>query len=91
MTLGIRQLFRYYEMGIRFRTGSRVTKTTKTTKNFPLSIENVRAMFQVGDLKERVILSMASDLGLRLGNSLNLSMTATLDTIDRRQENPVPI
>jgi len=72
MTLGIRQLFRYYEMGIRFRAGSKVTKTIKTTKNFPLTIEHIRAMFQVADLRERIILGMATDLGLRIGDFLEL-------------------
>ena len=67
-TLGIRQLFRFYEMGIRFRTGSKVSKTVKTTKNFPLTIEHVRAMFQVADLRERLVLSMATDLGLRISD-----------------------
>ncbi len=72
LTLGIRQLFRYYEMGIRFRAGSKVSKTVKTTKNFPLNIEHVRAMFKVGDLRERVILSMTTDLGLRIGDFIAL-------------------
>jgi len=67
-TLGIRQLFRFYEMPIRFRAGSKVSKTVKTTKNFPLTIEQVRAMFQVGDLRERLVLSVATDLGLRISD-----------------------
>jgi integrase len=67
-TLGIRQLFRFYEMSIRFRAGSKVSKTVKTNKNFPLTIEHIRAMFQVGDLRERVILSAATDLGLRISD-----------------------
>ena len=67
-TLGIRQLFRYYEMPIRFRTGSKVGKTVKTTRNFPLTIEYVRRMYDVADLRERVILSTATDLGLRIGD-----------------------
>jgi integrase len=71
-TLGIRQLFRYYEMPIRFRNGSKIAKTVKTTKNFPLTIEHVRKMFEVADLRERVILSMATDLGLRIGDFINL-------------------
>src|SRR5665647_2541418 len=65
-TLGIRQLFRYYEMPLRFRNGSKIAKTVKTTKNFPLTIEYVRKMFEVADLRERVILSTATDLGLRI-------------------------
>ena len=86
LTLGIRQLFRYYEMGIRFRAGSRVTKTTKTTKNFPLTIEHIRAMFQVADLRERMILSMATDLGLRIGDFLELKKS---DLPSLSQEPPI--
>jgi integrase len=86
LTLGIRQLFRYYEMGIRFRAGSKVSKTVKTTRSFPLTIEHIRAMFQVADLRERVILSMATDLGLRIGDFLELKKTS-LPSLD--QEAPV--
>jgi integrase/cob(I)alamin adenosyltransferase len=86
LTLGIRQLFRYYEMGIRFRVGSKVSKTVKTTRSFPLTIEHVRVMFQVADLRERVILSMATDLGLRIGDFLELKKT---DLPSLNQEAPV--
>ena len=86
LTLGIRQLFRYYEMGIKFRTGSKVAKTVKTTKSFPLTIDHVRAMFQVADLRERVILSMATDLGLRISDFLELKKT---DLPQLNQEPPV--
>jgi integrase len=58
-TLGIRQLFRYYEMPIKFRTGSKVSKTVKTTRNFPLTIEHIRRMYDVADLRERIILSIS--------------------------------
>jgi integrase len=75
LTLGIRQLFRFYEMGIRFRAGSKVAKTVKTTKNFPLTIEHVRTIFRVADLRERIILSMATDLGLRVGDFINIKKT----------------
>ena len=72
ITLGIRQLFRFYEMGIRFRAGSKIAKTVKSNKNFPLTIEHVRRMFDVADLRERIILSMATDLGLRIGNFVEI-------------------
>jgi site-specific recombinase XerD len=85
-TLGIRQLFRFYEMGIRFRTGSKVSKTVKTTKNFPLTIEHVRAMFQVADLRERLILSMATDIGLRISDFITLKKT---DLPSLNQEPPI--
>jgi len=65
MTLGIRQLFRYYQMPVTIRSGSKVSQTVKTTKNFPLAIEHVRKMFQVANLKERMILALAVDTGLQ--------------------------
>jgi integrase len=72
LTIGIRQLFRYYQMPVKMRAGSRVTKTVKTSKNFPLRIEHVRKMFDVADLRERVILSMATDLGLRISDFIKI-------------------
>ena len=71
-TLGIRQLFRFYEMPTRFRTGSKISKTVQTTRNFPLTIEHVRKMYAVADLRERVILSMATDLGLRIRDFVSI-------------------
>ncbi|MEE8569879.1 MAG: tyrosine-type recombinase/integrase [Candidatus Bathyarchaeia archaeon] len=74
LTIGIRQLFRYYQMPVRMRAGSRVTKTVKTSKSFPLRIEDVRRMFEVADLRERVILSMATDLGLRISDFISIKV-----------------
>jgi integrase len=88
LTLGIRQLFRFYEMPIRIRPGSKVSQTVKTTKNYPLTIEHVRAMFAVGDLRERVILSMATDLGLRIGDFIKIRKT---DLPDLNQQAPIPL
>ena len=86
LTLGIRQLFRFYEMPIRIRSGSKVSQTVKTTKNFPMTIEHVRAMFAVGDLRERVVLSMATDLGLRIGDFIKTRKT---DLPDLGQQAPI--
>jgi integrase len=88
LTIGIRQLFRYYQMPIRIRAGSKVAKTVKTTKNFPLAIEHVRAMFKVADLRERVILSMATDLGLRIGDFIKIKKN-DLPSLD--QEPPISL
>jgi hypothetical protein len=74
-------------MPIRIRSGSKVAKTVKTTKNFPLTIEHVRAMFKVADLRERIILSMATDLGLRIGDFIALKKS-DLPHLD--QEPPIP-
>ncbi len=71
-TIGIRQLFRFYQMPVKFRTGSKISKTVKTTRNFPLTIEHIRKMYDVADLRERVILSVATDLGLRIGDFISI-------------------
>ena len=85
-TLGIRQLFRYYQMPIQLRTGSRVSKTVKTTKSFPLRIEHIRSMFAVADLRERTLLATATDLALRISDFRNIKKT---DLPDLNQEPPI--
>jgi integrase len=87
-TLGIRQLFRFYQMPLLIRKGTRVTKTVKTTKSFPLTIERVRAMFKVADLRERVMLSMATDLALRMSDFIKLKKS---DLPDLNQEPPLSL
>jgi integrase len=86
LTIGVRQLFRYYQMPVRMRAGSKVTKTVKTSKSFPLRIEHVRKMFEVADLRERVILSLATDLGLRISDFINIKV-GSLPSLD--QEAPI--
>ncbi|MGD0494701.1 MAG: tyrosine-type recombinase/integrase [Candidatus Bathyarchaeia archaeon] len=86
LTLGIRQLFSYYQMPVTLRNGSKATKTEKTTRSFPLAIEHDRKMFAVADLRERVILSMATDLGLRMEDFISLKKA---DLPDLSQEAPI--
>jgi len=86
-TLGIRQLFRYYEMPVQMRSGSKISQTVKTNKSFPLRIEHVRAMFKVADLKERVLLALATDLALRVSDFRNIKK---IDLPDLSQEPPIP-
>lgn len=86
-TLGIRQLFRYHEMPIQMRTGSKVSKTVKTSRSFPLRIEHVRSMYKVADLRERVLLALATDLALRISDFRNIKRT---DLPDLNQEPPMP-
>ena len=73
LTNGIRQLFRYYQMDIKVRNGSSLNRTVKTQRNFPLTIEHVRKMYEVANFRERVILSMATDLGLRISDFLKIT------------------
>ena len=86
VTLGIRQLFRFYEMPIRFRAGSKINKSVKTTSSFPLTIEHIRRMYAIADLRERVILSIATDLGLRIGDFVSIKKNQ-IPTAD--QESPI--
>jgi len=72
LTNGIRQLFRYYQMDIKVRRGSNINRVVKTQRNFPLAIEHVRRMYDVANFRERVILSMATDLGLRISDFLGI-------------------
>jgi site-specific recombinase XerD len=84
MTLGIRQLFRYFQMPTVVRSGSKVSQTVQTTKNFPLTIDHVRKMFEVANLKERIILSLAVDTGLRISDFLAIKKT-DLPPLDEEQ------
>jgi integrase len=72
LTNGIRQLFRYYQMDVKIRNGAAVNRTVKTQRNFPLTIEHIRRMYEVANFRERVILSMATDLGLRVSDFLKI-------------------
>jgi len=87
LTIGIRQLFRFYQMPVQIRAGSKVTKTVKTSKSFPLRIEHVRRMFDIADIRERVILSMATDLGLRIGDFIAIKKEE-IPSLD--QQTPIP-
>jgi hypothetical protein len=69
MTLGIMQLFRFYDMGITLPSGSPVSQTVESIQDFEMEIEHLRAMFvSAPDLRAKTILSMAKDLGWRIGD-----------------------
>lgn len=86
MTLGIMQLFRFFGMPIALPPQSKASKTTMTTKTYIPSIEELRRMFQVADLRGRVILSMGLDLAWRINDFLKLRKT---DVPDLEQETPI--
>jgi integrase len=87
LCMGLRQFFRYYEVPITLRRGSEVGKAVLTDKTYPLTIEEIRKMFAVADLKQRVILSMAKDLGLRIKDFLSVKKD---DLPDLNLEPPIP-
>lgn len=81
-TLGILQFFRYYGMPI-----SDVTfKTVITTKTFIPSVEQLRRMFQVADLRAKVILSLGLDLSWRISDFNKLKKQ---DLPDLNQPTPI--
>lgn len=86
MCLGIQQLFRYYEMSVTLPSGSKVSRTVISTKDFPLQPQHVRLMFNVSDLRGRVIVSMAKDLGWRIGDFVKLQKDQLPDL---EQEAPI--
>ncbi len=67
-TIGILQLFRFFEMPVT-TLSDEVKKTTITTKDFVPRVEQYRRMFKVADdLRARLIISMGKDLGWRIGD-----------------------
>ena len=83
MTLGIKQLFKFY--GFPVKTTS--YDTVITTKDFVPTIEQYRAMFNVSDIQTRTIISMGLDLGWRIGDLLSLTKS---DIPDLNQKTPIP-
>lgn len=71
--LGILQLFRYYEMPITIPTGSNVSKTVISTKDFVPTPQQYREMYKVADsLRDKLIVSMGKDLGWRIGDFVKI-------------------
>ena len=83
---GIKALFAYYAMPIKMRRGSKTNRAEKTERNFPLTIEHVRRMYAVANLRDKVILCMATDLGWRIGDFKNIQIK---DLPDLSQEPPI--
>ncbi len=72
-TLGLLQLFRYYNMGITLRNGSPISQTVISTGDFVLMPEHVRAMFHTAkDLRSKLLVSMGNDLGWRISDVLGI-------------------
>jgi len=67
-TVGILQLFRYFEMPVTMLS-SEVSKTIISTKDFVPKVEQYREMYKVArDLRSKLIICMGKDLGWRIGD-----------------------
>jgi len=73
LCLGIMQLFRFYEMPITIPSGSEVSKTVVSTKDYVPTSEQYREMFKVAsDLRAKLIISLGKDLGWRIGDFVKI-------------------
>lgn len=89
MTLGLIQLFNFFDMDMKTRViSSEVKKTVETERSYPLTIEGVRHMYAVaGSLRDKTILLMGKDLGWRLADILSIKRE---EIPDLDQEAPIP-
>lgn len=73
-TLGILQLFRFYEMTVTIEVGSDVSKTVISTKDFVPTPQQLRKMYSVApDLRSKLIMSLGKDLAWRIGDFLSIT------------------
>ena len=73
LCLGLMQLFRFYEMPVTIPSGSDVSKTVVSTKDFVPTPEQNREMFKVAsDLRSKLIISLGKDLGWRIGDFVKI-------------------
>jgi len=86
LCLGIMQLFRFFEMPVKIERQSKVTRTVVTTRDFPLSPNHLKRMYAVADLRERAIISLAKDLGWRIGDFIKIRRD---ELPDLNQEPPI--
>ena len=67
--VAVAQFFKFFELGLNVAFIPGEVKATKISENdYPLTIEDIRAMYNAADLRGRAILLMAKDLGLRLSD-----------------------
>lgn len=83
------QFFKFFDLDLKTSIiPSEVKKTVISERNYPLTIEELRLMHRVADLRGRAILLMAKDLGLRLSDfkTITIKQLPNLDA-----ETPIPL
>ena len=88
LTSGLKQLFRYNEMPLVIRYKSPVNNVEVSNRSFHLDIEHVRKMFEFANMPQKVYLSLATDLGLRISDFVNLKINSLPDL---NKEPPLPL
>jgi hypothetical protein len=86
-TLGLLQIFRYYNMDLTLRNGSPISQTVISTGDFVLMPEHVRAMFHTAkDLRSKLLVSIGNDLGWRINDVLGIQRS---ELPNLEQETPI--
>jgi len=83
-TIGIMQFFKFYGMPV----NPQAFPTHLTTKTYIPSMEELRWLFNVADLRARTILSLGLDLAWRVSD---FSPTRKSDIPDLNQSTPIPL
>lgn len=84
---GLIQLFNYFSMPINIRRGSPISQTVVSLGDFVLKPIHVRKMFHIAkDLRSKLIISLANDLGWRVGDFVHIKIK---DLPNLEQESPI--
>ncbi|HKZ93674.1 MAG TPA: tyrosine-type recombinase/integrase [Candidatus Bathyarchaeia archaeon] len=86
--VAVTQFFKFFDLDLNTAViPSEVKKTMISEKDYPLTVEDLRAMHKVADLRGRTILLMAKDLGQRLSD-FKMIKVEQLPNLD--SEPPIP-
>lgn len=88
MTTAPRSFFSFYEVPLKIRKG-KIPQYTISTSEHRLSLEDLKRMYAVGDLRGRVIVSMAKDMAQRVGDFKKIKKEQIRPLLD--QEPPVEL
>jgi len=69
--VAIKSLLSFYDMPLKLRRGV-VNRAPTMPKDWIPSIDQLRLLYQIGDLREKNIISMAKDVPLRIGDYLSI-------------------
>ena len=84
--------FSFYELPVRFTRGEsdRIKRVRRKSQDYWFSIEDLRKMASVGNLKEKYVLVVGKSLGLRASDFIRLTY-GDFRKLDLNQEPPIPL
>jgi len=86
LCLGLRQLFRYFEMPMTYLSRE-ISKTIPTTKDYIPTIAQLKKMFEVASqTRDKIIVSMGLNLGWRIGDFVKIKKDMLPDL---KQDTPI--